>query len=76
MPKIKDRKKSSLLRHMIALCFVGKGSCFHRCEDSTCVYFTSQGWMQRYPAAGNVTEGHNTPKLYAERMKDDRMDDE
>lgn len=40
------------------------------------MYFTSQGWVRRHPAVGNVTEGHNTPKFYTERMKDDRMDEE
>lgn len=75
MPKIKDRKDSSLLRHTIAL-FCGQRKLFPQVQGlALCVLHFSRLDAET-PAVGNVTEGHNTPKLYAERMKDDRMDDE
>ena len=74
--KIKDRKDNSLLRHTIALCFVDKGKLFPQARElALCVLHFSRLGAET-PAVGNVTEGHNTPKFYTERMKDYRMDDE
>ena len=61
---------------MIALCFVDKGKLFPQVRElALCVLHFSRLGVET-PAVGNVTEGHNTPKFYTERMKDDGMDEE